>query len=111
MELPEDKLKFLEFVETTEQWDDADKHWMEILLGESLAEYDIDGPRFAALTLDYTMKIREIVQKYHPREEHANHEDCPLLFELAVLTTHMAIMATIATREIRGKPQIWQLPG
>lgn len=108
--MPQPYQAFLEYVESTDQWRDADKHWMEMMLGESLEAYDTDGPHFAAVILDYTLKIREVIQRNHPMGPHADTGDCALVFELSVLTTHMSIMAAIATREYRGKSPVWQLP-
>jgi hypothetical protein len=107
--MPDQMRRFLDWTETTEQWVNADKHWMEMMLGESLEEYDLDGPHFAHPILDYTMKLREIVREHHPSGTHEGDPDCELVRELAVLATHMSFMCAIATRELRGKPPVWSL--
>jgi|HubBroStandDraft_2_1064218.scaffolds.fasta_scaffold01427_7 hypothetical protein len=106
--LPAETLAYLDAVEQSEHWKAADLHWMNWALGESLATYDLDGPHFAALVLDYTFKLKEILDPHILRR--GLDDPDPLHAELYVLITHMLIMAAVATREERGKPPVWQLP-
>lgn len=101
---------FLESVEQSEHWRDADLHWMDLALGDALFQYDVDGEHLAPIFIDFAYKLAEILEEFMPAEEHDDHAQCGLLQELAVLQVQVSIMAAIATREQRGKAPIWTLP-
>lgn len=127
IELSSSMRAWLDNVETTPYWLNADLGMLNIAVDDAADRYGVTRFQLALVFIDLSVKMHHIVQgdqaslpieaeidqllsgQWTPPEEEDEHR-CEASMRAATFGVQMAIMAAIATREERGKPPVWQNP-
>lgn len=117
---------WLDHVETTPYWTNADLGMLNIAVDDAADRYGVTRLQLALVFIDLSVKMHHVVQgdqyslpldaeiaqlmtgQWEPPAPDDDDHKCDIGMRAATFGVQMALMAAIATREERGKPPVWQ---